>query len=156
MLCWICTCLLLHTHTHIQKSCDTECSATLTVQKKTITMQIWSFPRAAGAECSRWSFWHWSVCQGQLRKQYAGIELMKPAARHEGLTVHLEKLIYSQNPFSCHLPRGKKVKHCKMGSNNCISLRTCLAGGRFLFHEVRDHDTVILTASMYVAINLRN
>lgn len=48
----------------------------------------------------------------------------------------------------------KKVKRCKMGSNNCISLRTCLAGGRYLFHEVRDHDTVILTASMYVAINL--
>lgn len=43
-----------------------------------------------------------------------------------------------------------------MGSNNCISLRTRLAGGCYLFHEVRDHDTVILTASMCVAINLRS
>lgn len=81
---------------------------------------------------------------------------MKLAARHEGLTVHLERLIYAQNPFCCHLLREKKVKHCEMGSDNCISLRTCLAGGRYLLHEVRDHDTVILTESMYVVINLTN
>lgn len=32
-------------------------------------------------------------------------ELVKLAARHEGLTVHLERLIYAQNPFCCHLLR---------------------------------------------------
>lgn len=67
------------------------------------------------------------------------------------------KINLFSKPILLSLTKGKKkVKHCKMGSNNYISLRTCLAGGHSLFHEVRDHDTVILTASMYVAINLRN
>lgn len=55
----------------------------------------------------------YTVCLGHPRKHYASIELIKLAARHEGLTVHLEKLIYSQNPFCCRLPRGKKLSTVK-------------------------------------------
>lgn len=53
------------------------------------------------------------VCQGHPRKQRAGIELVKLAARQEGLTVHLERLIYAQTPFCCHSLREKKLSTVK-------------------------------------------
>lgn len=129
-------------------------------QRETVPLQMWSWTQLleqSAPESLQMLLLAllYCICQGHPRKQYAGIELMKLAARHKGLTVHLERLIYAKT-LSVVTYWEKKVKHCEMGSDNCISLRMCLAGGRYLLHEVRDHDTVILTESMDVVINLTN
>lgn len=56
------SCYTSDTYTCTPKSCDAKCTVsdcyTNEIQHETVTLQIWSFHTAAGAECSRWYFWH--------------------------------------------------------------------------------------------------